>query len=242
MKLLIGMSAYNEMHRIRPVVEKLKEKQVEFDCGIVVGDDGSSDGTSEYLRSVSEENGWGMIQHEHNMGIGAMIRDIIAYGKANHYDVVTIISANGKTDIDALPKLFEPVMSGEYDYVKGSRYMKGGKTENMPLFRLMAIPVFSAMVSVLMLRRITDASFLVNASSLRIYDDPDINLNQDWLDTYGLEYYILFYVMKKKYRMKEVPMTIYYPADKVNYSKIKPFSGWWLMIRPWLLLRFGIRK
>ena len=155
--------------------------------------------------------------------------------------MLIIISANGKTDIDSLPILYEPVMRGEYDYVKGSRYMKGGHQENMPLFRFAAIPIFSAFVSLLMLKRVTDVSFLVNASSLKIYDDPDIVLNQEWLDTYGLEYYILYYVMKK-YKMKEVPMTIKYPSDKLSYSKIKPFSGWWEMIRPWLLLRLGVKK
>lgn len=242
MKLLIGMSAYNEMHRVRPVIDKLREKQPLFGCDVVLGDDGSTDGTYEFLCEVARDYGWGLIHHENNQGVGAMIRDIITYGKEKGYDVVVGISANGKTDIDALPKLFKPVMNGEYDYVKGSRYLKGGKTENMPLFRLIAIPIFSTMVTIMMFHRISDVSFLVNASRLSIYDDPDINLNQAWLDTYGLEYYILYYVIKKKYRMKEVPMTIHYPEDRMNYSKIKPFSGWWLMVRPWFLLRFGIKK
>ncbi len=240
-KLLIGISAYNEMHRIKPVVEELRQNQERFKCDIVAGDDGSTDGTEEYLREITQTYDWGMISHESNKGIGAMIRDFISYGMNNGYEVFIIVSANGKTDIKNLPRLFLPVLEGEYDYVKGSRYIMRGLAHNMPAFRFIAIPIFSAFVSLLMGKRVTDVSYLVNASRLSIYEDPDINLEQDWLDTYGLEYYILYYVMKK-YRMKEVPMEIRYPDDKLSYSKIKPFTGWWLMIRPWIALRLGVKK
>ena len=240
-RLLIGISAYNEMHRIKPVIKELRDNQDRFNCDVVVGDDGSTDGTREYLKKVSEDYGWGLIVSETNNGIGAMIRSFIQYGKSHGYEVLIIISANGKTDIDHLHRMFEPVLNGEYDYVKGSRYLKRGSTENMPLFRFAAIPLFSVFVSLLMGKRVTDVSFLVNASRLSIYDDTDINLEQEWLDTYGLEYYILYYVMKK-YRMKEVPMKVRYPDDKLSYSKIKPITGWWDMIRPWIVLRLGIRR
>ncbi len=241
-KLLVGVCAYNEIHRIAPVIEKLINNQKENGYGIVFGDDGSTDGTGEYLKSIAEQNGFGHIRHEQNSGVGTMIRDIIQYGKENGYNVLTLMSANGKTDPEDLKTMYLPVLSEEYDYVKGNRFMKGGARENMPLFRVISIPLFSAFVSVLMGHRLTDVTCLINASNLKIYDDPDINLYQDWLDTYGLEYYILFYVLKKKYRMKEVPVTIHYPADHKNYSKIKPGSGWWQMIRPWILLRAGIKK
>lgn len=240
-KLLIGMSAYNEIHRIGPVIEELRQNENACGYGVVVGDDGSSDGTKEYLGQKADEYGWGFINQIKNRGIGAMIRAIIAYGRENGYEALVIISANGKTDINSLHKLYDPVLSGDYDYVKGSRYMKGGKHENMPFFRLAAIPMYSAFVSLLMGKGITDATFTVNASRLSIYGDPDMNLEQEWLERYGLEYYIMFYAIKK-YRVKEVPMNVRYPDDKLSYSKIKPFFGWWDMIRPWIMLKLGIKK
>ncbi len=241
-KLLVGVVAFNEMHRIGPVTEKLLKDQKQNRYGIVFGDDGSTDGTGEYLKAIAEKETFGYIRHDKNTGVGSMIRDIIQYGKERGYSVLTIMSANGKTDPEDLKTMYLPVLAEEFDYVKGSRFMKGGARENMPLFRIISIPLFSAFVSALMGRWVSDVTCLINASNLKIYDDPDINLNQDWLDTYGLEYYILFYVLNKKYRMKEVPVTIHYPADHKNYSKIKAGSGWWQMIRPWILLRTGIKN
>ena len=77
---------------------------------------------------------------------------------------------------------------------------------------------------------------------LNIFKDYNINIKQDWLNKYELEYYVLYYVLKKNLKFKEVPIKAAYPKVKKNYTKIKPFSGWWSMIRPWVLLKFGIRK
>lgn len=240
-RIIIGMAAYNERHRIEPVIEELRCYQDAYDYDVVVGDDGSTDGTYELLKKKSDDYGWGIIRKDRNMGVGSMIRSLIYYGRNNQYEVFMIVSANGKTDIENLPRLFTPVLSGEYDYVKGSRYMKGGKMVNMPRFRLFAIPVFSAFVSVMMRKHLTDVTYLVNASKLSIYNDPDINLGQEWLERYGMEYYILYYVLRK-YRIKEVPMTVRYPSDGQGYTKIKPITGWWDMIKPWLLLILRIRR
>ena len=94
-----------------------------------------------------------------------------------------------------------------------------------------------------MFRKISDVTCLVNALNLKIFNDKSFNIYQSWLDKYELEYYILYYVLKNKYRFKEAPISTKYPKNKKeSYSKIKPFSGWWSMIRPWILLKFRIKK
>ncbi len=242
MKLLVGVCAYNEVTKIKKVLNELITEQKKEKFDVIIVDDGSSDGTKEYCESIAKKNKWQMIKHEKNMGVGRSLKDIANYAKENHYDVITSMSANGKTDPKQLKRMYEPVLNEGYDYVKGSRRIKGGESQNLPTFRKIAIPIFSFFVSVLMFRKITDVTCLINAMRVDVLDDPDINIDQEWLDRYEYEYYVLYYVLKKKKKFKEVPMSINYPVEKKNYSKIKPFSGWWSMIRPWFLLRFHIKR
>ncbi len=242
MKILIGVCAFNEGHRIEPVLKKLVEVQKKEKFDVIVVDDGSKDNTLKIIKKYSEKNNWKVLVHETNKGIGRSLKDISFYALENNYDIVTSMSANGKTDPYQLVRMYSPIITDDYDYVKGSRYISGGTSPNLPLFRKIAIPIYSFFVSVLMLRKITDVTCLINAMKVDVLRDPRINIDQDWLDKYEYEYYVLYYILKLKKKFKEVPMSINYPAEKKNYSKIKPFKGWWSMIRPWILLCFHIKK
>jgi dolichol-phosphate mannosyltransferase len=70
-----------------------------------------------------------------------------------------------------------------------------------------------------------------------------MNIWQDWLKTYEYEYYVHFYAYRLGYRVTEVPVTKRYPSDpRQAYTKIKPFSGWWKMLRPLVFLALGLKK
>ncbi|OVE79620.1 hypothetical protein BVY02_02650, partial [bacterium J17] len=58
----------------------------------------------------------------------------------------------------------------------------------------------------------------------------------EWLDTYGFEYYLYAKVLREEsIRKKEVPVTMRYPEKGKRYSKIKPFKGWYEMLKPWVI-------
>ena len=88
----------------------------------------------------------------------------------------------------------------------------------------------------------TDITCGFRAYRLNIFDHPDINIEQDWLGRYEMEYYIHYKVATLGFRMTEAPVAMVYPAVKTNYSKIKPFVGWWSMIRPWVFLILRLKK
>jgi len=240
MKILVGVCVYNEETKIRKLLEEVKEVRENEEFDVLVCEDGSTDNTNEVVKEFCDKNNWLSIFHRENMGIGATIRDMINYSRENGYDVLAILSGNGKVNPKELRTMYLPVVEEGYDYVKGSRYINGGSCSNLPKFRGIAIPVFSFIVSIFMRKKVTDVTCLVNASKVEIYDD--MNIDQEWLNKYELEYYILYYVLKKKMKIKEVPLNLRYPETKKDYSKIKPFSGWWSIIRPWIFLILKIKK
>ena len=134
-------------------------------------------------------------------------------------------------------KAIKPTMS------RGSRDLKAGSSPGLTLFRRVAIPAFSLFASLLLGRRFTDITCGLRCYSLDLARDPEINLDQPWLNRYELEYYLHYKAVRGKYRVIEVPVTMKYDhIARGRVSKIQPFTGWWSMIRPFLILALRIRK
>lgn len=236
-RVLCILPAYNEAGKIGRVVEKVKATgQVDE---IVVADDCSSDNTNR----EATEAGAAVIRHKQNMGVGAGIRSGLDYGRQNSFDIAVIMSGDDQHEAKELPDVLEPLRSGQADFVQGSRRLKGGKTVNGPLFREVTTRLYSLAFTTITFKRITDGTNGFRAFFLSILDDPAINLHQDWLNTYELEPYLLFKVVRsKRYRVVEVPITIYYRGQTRDFSKMKPFRDWWRLARPLLYLRLGLRR
>jgi dolichol-phosphate mannosyltransferase len=90
-------------------------------------------------------------------------------------------------------------------------------------------------------KRITDGTNGFRAFKTSIFKSENIRLDQDWLDRYELEPYLIYKVIKSGYKLKEVPITIKYHQDG-SYTKMKPFKGWWSLARPIFYLTLGIRR
>lgn len=110
------------------------------------------------------------------------------------------------------------------------------------MYRRLATRLHPWLVSVLTGKRITESTNGFRAIRLSILNDPRIRLNQPWLDTYGLEVYLLWKALTLNYRHCEVPCTKTYPERRKEYTKMKPIVDWWSILRPVFLLGFGLRR
>jgi len=236
-KLLVVLPAYNESGKIGRVVEKVKkEKSVNE---IIVVDDCSSDATSEEARAA----GATVIRHEVNRGVGAGIRSGINYGIENNFDICAILSGDDQHEPTEIDRVVGPIVAGEYDFIQGSRRLKGGRVVNDRPFRMVTTQLYSLFFSILVMKRITDATNGFRAFKLSIFKNPEFDIEQSWLDRYELEPYILYKAVKSKIiRLKEVPITIYYHRTAREYTKMRPFHDWWRLARPMIFLALKIRK
>jgi dolichol-phosphate mannosyltransferase len=227
---------FNEEKKIGSVLDRFCSGDVER---IVVVDDGSTDSTPQTI----ESKGAGILRHPVRRGVGAAIRTGIQWARDQGFDIVVIVAGNDKDRPQEIPRLLGPILNDGCHFVQGSRYLPGGSFGNMPAYRRAATQVVHPrLLSFLTRTRITDSTNGFRAIRLDLFDDPRINLNQEWLDGYELEPYLLYKALTLGYRVREVPVTKIYPAAELGYTKMRPIVGWWEMLSPLLMLATGIRR
>ncbi|MDP8254974.1 MAG: glycosyltransferase family 2 protein [Candidatus Alcyoniella australis] len=228
--------AFNERAKIGRVIDRLQAANLPH---VALGDDGSDDGTTELAR----ERGVELVRHEQRRGVGAMIRTVIGHAREAGYDVLVIMAGNDKDEPAQAQRLVAPIARGEADIVQGSRYLPGGEFGNMPLYRQLSTRLIHPLLfSLLARKRMTDTTNGFRAIRLSIFDDPRLAIDQPWLDQYELEVYLLFKALRLGYRVIEAPVSKIYPEHDLGYTKMRPLSGWWSILRPLFLLGLGIRK
>jgi dolichol-phosphate mannosyltransferase len=90
--------------------------------------------------------------------------------------------------------------------------------------------------------KITDSTNGFRGIRTDMVKDGRINLDQKWLDQYELEPYLFYKAIKCGFKVKEVPVAKIYPSKEEGYTKMKPFVGWWSILRPLIYLACGIKK
>jgi len=228
--------AYNEQAKIGAVVARCDFSLLDL---VLVIDDGSTDATSQVARDKGAE----VLSTARRAGVGAALRCGLEHAKAAGYDIAVILAGNNKDNPAEITRLLDPICDRDYDFVMGSRYMTGGSYGgDMPLYRRIATRLHPWLMGRFLRRSITESTNGFRAFKLSILDDQHIHLHQRWLDAYGLEVYLLWKALSLGYRHTEVPCTKIYPAKKLGWTKMKPITGWWNILRPIFLLGLGLRR
>jgi dolichol-phosphate mannosyltransferase len=112
----------------------------------------------------------------------------------------------------------------------------------MPLYRRLATRLHPALFNLISGAHMTDTTNGFRAASKKLLGDPELNLDQRWLDEYELEVYLLYKARKLGYKVVEAPVTKTYPSKDLGQTKMKPIVGWWSILRPLVLLGLRIKK
>ena len=241
-KIIVCPVAYNELIKLRLTIERFLKSPGHGQVDYLIVDDGSDDGTTEMIKSFAAQ-GVQTIKHPERRGVGAAIRTAIQHATSNGYEIVVIMAGNNKDNPDEIPLLVEPILKEGFDLVQGSRYLHGQRIGgDMPFYRKLATRLHPWLLSLFVKTKITDSTNGFRAMRVAIFRDAQINLDQEWLNKYELEPYILFKTIALGYRFKEAAVTKIYPPKNLGYTKMQPIVGWWSILRPLIFLGFGIRK
>lgn len=235
-KIVALVPAYNEESKIARVIERTDQRLVDT---LLVIDDGSTDATAATARG----RGATVLSHDIRRGVGAALRSGMEYASGSAFDIAVIMAGGDKDDPSEIPRLLDPICDDGYDFVIGSRFLAGGRCgRNTPLHRRLATRLHPWLMSRFLGKRLTESTNGFRALKLTLLSDDRIKLHQPWMDTYGLEVYLLWKVLKLGYKHTEVSCTKVYPPGLTGYSKMTPIIGWWSILSPIFLLGFGLRR
>jgi glycosyltransferase involved in cell wall biosynthesis len=128
-RLSIIVPVYNERATVAAVLTRIREAALPgIDREIILVDDGSTDGTREWLVSA-EAGGVRAIFHPENRGKGAAVRSGLEQASG---DFVVIQDADLEYDPRDYPSLLAPVLAGA-PVVYGSRFLGGAERRMSPL-------------------------------------------------------------------------------------------------------------
>jgi len=132
LKTLVIMPTFNESGNIENAVRNLFLNNPGVDLLIV--DDSSPDGTGAMADTIAKDDKRVSVLHRLGKdGLGAAYIAGFKWAFEKDYDFLVEMDADGSHRAQDLPLLLSAAV--ENDLVIGSRYVRGGKTQNWPLHR-----------------------------------------------------------------------------------------------------------
>ena len=241
MRRLAIIPVFREIGKIGTVIERFSPESVDEVCLVVDDPDETilkeiEDSRKRTLVPVT------IIENPTRNGIGFAIKEGYRYALSHGFDLIVVMAGNGKDDPREISRLTQPILQDGYDYVQGSRFLPGGRGERTPFLRRIFTRLFPFAWTFLTGVRCTEVTNGFRAYRISILQDPEIDIWQDWLNGYELEYYLHYKVLTLGYKFTERPVSkIYSHAKRESYTHISPLKDWQQIVGPIVLLRLGRR-
>lgn len=207
MKLSVVIPVYNE-HTYLPELIKRVEQVRQFEKEIIIVDDGSRDGTRDFLDSV--KNHYKVIYHEKNMGKGAAVKTGIRHATG---DIIIVQDADLEYDPKDYPALVQPIIEGRAKVVYGSRFLSEKRIIRYKL-NWLATKLLNYMVLLLYFHHITD-----EPTGYKIFEADFIKTITITGCRFEWEPEVTAKILKRGVKIHEVPIA-FYPRSFEEGKKI----------------------
>ncbi|MFN8525913.1 MAG: glycosyltransferase family 2 protein [Chloroflexota bacterium] len=153
-------------------------------------------------------------------GKGAALRSGFAAAEG---DIVVMLDADGSTDPAEIPRYVGALLGGA-DFAKGSRFLMGGGTSDMPIYRQLGNFGFVLLVRALFGGRYTDLCYGYNAAWRRCMQQLDLDC-----DGFEVETVMNLRAVARGLKIVEVPS---YESPRVHgVGHLRTFPDGWRVLK-----------
>ena len=220
----------NEGTRIHSELRTAQQHGIDFLADIIICDGGSTDGStsSDILQSLGVNT---LLTKQDAGKQGAQLRMGFWWALQRGYDGFITIDGNNKDSIEDVPKFIEKLDEG-YDFVQGSRYIKGGMSINTPFVRHISVRwIHAPLISLTARHWFTDTTNAYRAHSKKYITHPEVQPFRDVFMTYELLAYLSVRASQLGLSVCEIPVTRAYPKGEKTPTKISPLKGYSLLLK-----------
>ena len=237
-KYCLCIPIINEGKRIIEELKRGQNNKIDKLVDIIICDGGSTDGSTDY-KKLSQLGVNTIIVKTGKGKQGAQLRTGFYFALERGYEGIITIDGNNKDSIEDIPKFIEKLDEG-YDFVQGSRFIKGGKAINTPLIRYLSVKLLHApIISLTAREKFTDTTNAFRAYSKKYLSNEKVNVFREIFNTYELLAYLSVRASQLGMKTCEVPVTREYPKEEKTPTKISGVKGNYNLFKILLLNMFG---
>ncbi len=216
MKKIVLIPTYNEKENVSAILHAVLG--LSSDYHVLIIDDNSPDGTAAIVESFMSKflNRLFILKRPAKQGLGRAYIQGFKWALEHQYDYIFEMDADFSHNPNDLDRLWAACEHKGADVSIGSRYVKGGETENWPIDRKIYSLGGSAYTRIITGMPIKDptAGFICYKNEVL----ADINLDSIHFVGYAFQIEMKFAAWKLGYKIKEVPIT--FVDRKIGISKM----------------------
>ena len=214
----------NEGDRIRSELKRAMRFNVSDKVDIIICDGNSTDGCTEenMLKSMKVNT---LLVKKGAGKQGAQLRMGMHFALERGYKGILTIDGNNKDSIEHVERFIEKLEEG-YDFVQGSRFIKGGHGVRTPFVRLVSVCLIHApIISLTAKQRFTDTTNNYRAYSRAYLEHEKVQPLRDIFVTYELLAFLSTRATQIGLKACEVPVDRVYPKSGKTPTKISAVKG-----------------
>lgn len=220
-KYCICVPVLNEGDKIKKQLQRMLPFSRKID--LIITDWGSTDGSTnpKFLKKMGVRT---LLTLAEKGRQGTQLRMGFSYGLREGYQGIIQIDGNNKDGVEAIPDFIKALNKG-YDYVQGSRFIRGGRAINTPPMRFFAVKLLAApILSFGAGYWYTDVTNGFRGYSKKYLTHPKVQPFRDIFVNYEFNMYLTVRANQLGLRTKEIPVERRYAKGKVH-TKISFFKG-----------------